>query len=826
MRFTLGKRAASHARRRVPPEIEQHDNSAMNLAIRHFLTGCLCLAAAAQAQLIEDVEFRREGPHAIAEIRFVTPIQYRRVVTARAGDLTQAFYEVLPTRESLNLIAGQRKVVGGDGLPQLVILDETVGSNSLSRKLVIRFSAPTRFRVRAGRGNHSLEIVLEGLADAVLPPPARPVPAAGAARRYYIMLQSAAEPERAPAGLPAVLRNFEVFTSARSVDGRTIHETNLGYFATLQEAETAHRLLLRRFPKSVIVSMPPPAAPAPGEPGALGPAEIEAKAAALLVDAQSASDRGDPAAALQPLSELLALPPNASSRRAQELMGLTRLKLGDHARARSELELFLKLYPSGEDSGRVRQLLTTVPPPVPEVPAAKPAPPPLAAWSGSLSSFYYGGKSKVRTQEFLDSPIGALPELQSENTISGIDQSQLQTTADLHWRYRDTETDMRFVFRDAYTADLKPGRPNRNRLSALYFDRRSLVSGTSFRVGRQSPTGGGVLFRFDGVQAGYKLAPKWKINAMAGAPSDDLLDTRRRLFGAWIDAEALTSEISGSLYFNQQSIDGEVDRRSVGTELRYFSGGVSASAQLDYDTLLRGLNIATLQGTWQLPDNTVFNFLYDRRNTPILSLGNILFFQDPAQATPARRLHDLLATTPITVLRDQVRAVTARQTQALIGVTTPLSANWQIGADIRLTNIGEIRPVPVIFPAGSPSTGNLWSLGAQLIGSNLYSARDTHVFNATHLRGPTFQGNLLSYNNLSSLTDKWQLEPSLRYYRQTDNTGTTITRWTPGMRVTYRVLRQVSLESELSYERSRSVSAARRETSNQAFYYLGVRYDF
>ena len=523
---------------------------------------------------------------------------------------------------------------------------------------------------------------------------------------------------------------------------------------------------------------------------------------------------------------MLNLPPNASSRRAQELVGLSRLKGGDAARARAEFELFLNLYPSGADSDRVRQLLAGLPKVV-ATPKAEPAPPPPESnWSGSLSSFYFGGRSKVRTQEFQDSPLSGLPSLASDNTISATSQSQVQTNVDLNWRSRDEQSDTRFVFRDTHTADFRANRGSRNRLSALYLDRRSFVNGTSFRVGRQSPTGGGILYRFDGLQAGYTFRPKWKLNAAVGAPSDDLLDTRRRFYGAWIDAEELTSELNGSLYFNQQTIDGEVDRRALGTELRYFSGGVTASAQFDYDTVIKGINIASIQATWQLPDTTVFNFLYDYRATPLLSLGNTLFFQDPNRPTPARRIQDLLATTSLTTLREQVKGVTAYQTQALAGVTTPLGGNWQVGADVRLTKVGEVRPVPVILPNGQPSTGNLWSVGTQLIGTNLYSSRDTHVFNASVLKGPTFSGSLLSYNNLSSLGAGWQLEPSLRYYRQTDTAGTTLVRWTPGLRLTYRVLQQVSLESELSYERSKSTSAARNEKSALAFYYLGARYDF
>ncbi|WP_171258221.1 hypothetical protein, partial [Acinetobacter baumannii] len=75
---------------------------------------------------------------------------------------------------------------------------------------------------------------------------------------------------------------------------------------------------------------------------------------------------------------------------------------------------------------------------------------------------------------------------------------------------RDSDKDMRFVVRDTASADLMPNGTNRNRLTALYFDQRSFVNGTSFRIGRQSPTGGGVLYRFDGVQAGYTFAPKWR----------------------------------------------------------------------------------------------------------------------------------------------------------------------------------------------------------------------------------------------------------------------------------------------------------------------------
>ncbi len=807
----------------------------------------LLLAAAAsgvRAQLIEDLELRREGADAVLHIRFVSPVQFRRAVAASSQDLVQAFYDVLPAGDELNLITSERRLAGANGLPDIRITDEAVNRANLSRKLVIRFSAPTASRVRAGRGNRSIDLVLPGRASQVpVAAPAAPEP--GTSGRYVISLKRSADPyAQLDAPVPSALQRYQVFTAQRVVDGQTLHEVNIGYFETRAQAEAAQSTLLPRFPQASIVDLQPAPATAapvaaaptaeaatPAPPPVAAPAEIEAQAAALLAGAKASAAKEDFAAALDQLNQLLNLPPNASSREAQELVGMVRLKVGDVVQARAEFELFLKLHPSGPDADRVRRELERLPAPVAAAPRQKPAIAPSTTLTGSASLFFYGGQSKVRTQEFQDSPLSGLPELVSDSPFSAIDQKQLVANVDLNWRHRDADNDLRFVFRDSHTEDLLPDGRNRDRLSALYVDHRSTRLGTQIRLGRQSATGGGVLGRFDGVQAGYAFVPKWRLNVVAGVPNDKLLDSRRRFAGSWIDAEALTPQLSGSLYVIQQTIDGEIDRRSIGTELRYFNGGVSLSGVLDHDQVMRRMNIASLQGTWQLPDTTTVNFLYDRRATPMLMLGNALFFQDP-NLPMVTRLRDLLGTTTLEALREQVRATTSNTTQALLGVTAPLTPRWQLGADVRLTNVGAIPPVAVILPMGQPGTGNLWSVGSQLIGTNLYSSRDTHVASVTVLSGPLYKGVLLSYNNSTQWAEVWQFEPSLKLYAQNDDTGARVTRWTPGVRVTYRLGKQVAVESELSSEFSKSTTPAtattlqRNESSNRVFYYLGGRYDF
>jgi tetratricopeptide (TPR) repeat protein len=826
-----------------------------------------CAAPLVQAQLLDSVEIRRDGRDAVAAIRFVTPVQMQRTVVSRSGDLVQISYLLLPTSDTLRPLPGERRLAGGGTLPQLAISEEPEGAGSLNqRKLVVRFSAPTRFTVRPGRDRNSIDVVLPGLGDAVPLVPPRPVAPAGLPGRYAINVYRTTRPGEGPtASIPSAFQDNVVFTTRHVVDGQTFYETNVGYFRTEAEAQHALSLLQKLFPGASIVDLQPTAAvvqpaqgqqpgqppqpaqpaqppqpaqpaqpaqpPQPGQappPAATTAAEIDAQAALLLAQAQAAFDGGNAPVAIPLLNQLLNLPPNASTRRAQLLVGEARLRAGDMEGARREFELFVKLYPDGADSQQARARLAALPPA--EARTAQAREPrkiePVTTTNGSVSLFYFGGRSKIRTQEFDDSPLGGAAALLSDATLSSTDLKQAQTSVDLNWRHRDADRDQRFVVRDSYTADFMPNRPDKNRLSALYYEQRVTGTGTGLRIGRQSPTGYGVLYRFDGVQGSVGIAPKWKVNGVWGMPSDKLLDTHRVFYGLSLEAEALTPELSGNVYVIQQTIDGFVDRRAVGTELRYFKGGLSLSGQLDYDLAFGGLNIATVQGTWQLPDTTVYNVLFDRRTVPLRTLGNMLFFQDPGLAFQPRNMRDLVAATSLAVLRQRANGVTPMQTQATLGFTRPITHNWQGGADLRYTKVDPIPAVPVILPDGQPGTGNLWGAGLQLIGSNLFSVRDTHVFNMTWLTGPTYHGTLFSYNNLTAINGKWQLEPALRYYTQTDNIGTHLRRLTPVLRTLYHMQQQFTVETEITYEMSRSNAPLRAEDANRLFFYFGGRYDF
>lgn len=830
-----------------------------------FITCIGSLAPAAHAQLIDDVEIRRAGADAVLRLRFTAPIRFQRSISAGDGNLTEAYYELLGDVSNAQS-PGERRFVGGDNLPVLTITDEDVGTTTNSRKLVIRAVPPTQMQVRAGRANNSIDLVLVGLGNRIKPdgspapaPAAPSAPAAPRAQtkpaegRFQVVLSRSSGPDlQLNTPIPAALQDYSVSTTKRTgSDGKPIYELTLGLFATAEEAGKAAEMLRSRFPQAKVAAAtaastaaaptPAPAVTvsAPAVPAAPAPAPVLSTAPegpALLAQAREADARGDTAAAIDTLNRLLDLPPNQASREAQELIGQLRLKTGDTARAQREFELFLKLYPEGDDSKRVAAQLAQLNAVAPPATTPAPAPAPKTAEStttvnGSSGLYFYGGNSMVRSADFKDSPLSGLPELVQNPDLSSTDQKLLQGNVDLNYRNRTTEHETRLVFRDTYEANLMAGKPDHNKLSALYLDHKSFVNGTSVRVGRQSPQSGGVMGRFDGVQAGYAFAPKWKVNAVIGKPTEKLYETNRYFYGTSVDADALTEHVGASVYAIEQRIDGQTDRRALGADLRYFNGGAFAMANLDYDVMLHAFNIASVQGTWQQTDangnaGTGINFIVDRRAQPLLMLGNALFFQDPNGGPIPMRLSDALALRSLDTLRDYVKTITAYSNQAQIGMTQPLTPHWQIGGNVQLSSIDAIPPVPDILPLGQAATGNTWSLSGQLIGTNLYSARDTHVFNLTVQTAPTFKGQQLTYNNLTALNEAWQLEPSLQIYAQRSSDGTKQTRWKPGLRVTWHVTPSSVLESSLDYEVTHIDSPTRTENSNRVYYYLGGRYDF
>ncbi len=829
------------------------------VTLPRLVASVLVLAAwSAQADIMDEVDVRREGNNAVLQIRLSAPISLLRSTVSRTRELTQAYYQVRSRDAAPVYVAGERRVVQSDGLPSITIEDEPVRADNLAdpnRRLVIKFSQTTRFKVRAGKGDRAIEVVLEGLGAAVkAPSSSRLATPALPEQRYVIALARASDPKVGiDMPVPQSLQSYQVFTTSRVIDGQQVHEVDLGYFATLAGAEAALKLL-GRFPQALIVKLSDKtdatgtagASPAPTAAVTPAPQPGDQTPADMLQRSRQAYEQQRLDDAAQALGQLLDLPPSPVTQEAQELMGQVRLAQGDTGRAQAEFEAYLKQYPTGPGADRVKAALAGLQQTDLKLTSTLDAvkrPERVTTLTGSVSQYYYGGKSTFASQAVrnTDGTLLSPDEVarNSKSPISSDDQQQLTTNVDTTWRSRDAEKDIRLVVRDQYDYNmldesrLRGKSRHRNRLTAAYMDYQGLQNGVRSRLGRQSAMWGGEG-RYDGASASYVFKPKWKASVAAGVPTDVLAKAKRQFTGLSLDADALTPNIGASVFTLQRMIDGEVDRRSAGADLRYFTQSASLMGSTDYDIVFNKLNVASLQGMYLGENNTTLNVLYERRSLSPASLGQTLFFQfkelSEANIQP-QTINDLKARGyTVAQLRELVRNNTSYWTHAMASVTTSLSAQWQGGIDVHLNRTGAIAPNPVL-PDGQAASGQQRTLGVQAIGSNLYSERDTHVFAGSLTNSSQFKVRQISYNNMTPLNEAWQIEPGLRWQRNVSkDIGTglniTTTAWGPGFKASFKPRPTVTLETNLNVDYTRTEGVTSTDQSTRYTYFLGYRYDY
>jgi hypothetical protein len=435
-----------------------------------------------------------------------------------------------------------------------------------------------------------------------------------------------------------------------------------------------------------------------------------------------------------------------------------------------------------------------------------------------VSQYYYGGQSRT------DSTITTVTPATNATTIDTLsltstDQKSIVTNLDLNARYASATWDDRVVVRGTDTYSLLKGQPNRDRLVAAYTEISYLPSQSTVRLGRQTSTFGGVLGRFDGVQAtSAGIIPRLRANVVVGRPVDRYDGTTPLFYGASVDADAIRDNLGGSFYAIQQRVQGYTDRTAVGTELRYFDTDRSLIALLDYDVSFRAINIAMAQGSWQLPGGSSVNFLGDYRRTPSLQLSNALL------AGRNLTLEQYLETFGEAQTRDDARAVTPISKVLYVGFTTPLSPRWQVGADVRFSSLSG-TPEIGLLPA-TMSTGNVITYSAQAIGTGIFGRNDVLVANASYLTGTLNKAFSIGLTERFPFGASFVLEPSLRYYRQKGENDVKIDRYSPGIKLSYRLRERMQLEGEATWEHTHTVSPTVDDTTTRIYYFVGYRWDF
>lgn len=703
-------------------------------------------------------------------------------------------------------------------LEEVAVVSAPAGAEAVTR---ITFTAPVRLLQQSPTTPaqvYQLRLEFTGLADAVLNQPVdetRRQPAAAGLPAFSLVVKAA------PRQRVRLLQlQFNDTVGLRARPGPNSRSIDLVFSAGPGAPAAAPAVLVAQ-----AASQPAAGASAPaGAASSAAASPEDAQALDLLNQARAALAARQNGEAADLLNRLLRLPPNVATQEAQELIGLAWERAGDTKRAQAEYELYLRLHPEGEGAERVAQRLAALTTPVaagaPAEPAARRQDNRL---SGNLAQYYFGGKA--RSQSLVTLPSGI-----DQSQLTRTTESALVTSLDLGGRYVTGDHDLRFVVRGSGATNLAKSSHNASSINALYVDYRRSDSGTALRVGRQAAISGGLLGLFDGLSLTTPLPKGLRLNVMGGVPANSLVSApAERMAALMVEADNLGEHWGGNVYLVQQTVEGFVNRSGLGTEVRYADDVGSAYALLDYDTRFQVLNAVSVQGSVQGPGQTSYTVLVDARKAPSLQLSNALI----AHSEYGTLTHAItsLGQTQASLLAD-ARKVTADARQAMLSVSRPLTAQWQVTGDLRVSEVGKLPAVGDFEE--TQATGQQVGLTLQLTGSNLYSRRDINNFNLSVLSTPYVRGYQLAFNNLTgALGQDLTLEPSLRLYTQTTTQATTgiaagdkLWRVSPGMRVSYRLSRKASVMGESLLEYTRSTAAnGNRDSVNAVFFYLGYRYE-
>jgi hypothetical protein len=554
----------------------------------------------------------------------------------------------------------------------------------------------------------------------------------------------------------------------------------------------------------------------------------------MMKDGREALTKGDNMRAIEIFNALLKMPENPQTQDAQEFLGLALERAGMTAQAGVEYGLYLKRYPTGEGADRVRLRVANIAPAeeAKSIAAMRQTREPGGGeWSanGTLSQDYFFGKSQ--TTQLISSSTGpTVPPIDNR-----VDLNYLSTRGSITGRYRSDRYEDQLVFDGDFSHTFMDAAQSKPRAGSFYGEIKDKKIDYSVKLGRQSASSGGVLGRFDGAQFGLKLAPQFRIHAVAGVPVDTIAPNSSRMFGGTsLEMGTFAQHWNSTAYFIQQQVDGIVDRQALGMELRFFHQRGSFFSLMDYDVYHKAPNLFLLQGTLMLPDTTSINMLMDIRKSPYMLTTSALAYTGPmpdgkyptsiAQLIQEKGWSEAYLTERIKAFAPTVKTFS-------LSASHPLSQKLQIGADFSTSStsatpaIGNDPAASDYYP-GSAASGTSFNYSLNLVGSRLLLKEDTSILSFGLGTSPTSTVTNLGFTVRAPHSSRGYVNASLRWTRQSTTTGSNSEHLTPSVRMDLRLAKGITIEAEYQKEFTASRSPSYADNTNRDFYRVGGRWDF
>ena len=514
--------------------------------------------------------------------------------------------------------------------------------------------------------------------------------------------------------------------------------------------------------------------------------------------------------AIQIFTKILSMPPSKEKQGALELLGVARERNNQKAHAKVLYKEYLELYPDSEGAVRVKQRLNDLlygqfkPREKLKIPEREKKT--TSRFFGSFSQYYYRGQNST------------------EETGTVIDQSLLLNQLSMSWRIKGSDYDVRNFFYASQSYDYETETEKPTTVETAYSQFKNSQWGLSGRLGRQSGTGGGVLGKFDGVQANYILTQRVKLNAVTGYPVD--ISNKRRIqsekpfWGLGFEWDGLGKDVDILPYYFHQDVDGIVDREAVGSEFRYFGKEGNYYALIDYDIHYSDMNLYVFRGQYNLHKKTVLSLNIDVRNSPLLFTSDALIGQANVES-----VEDLLKTNTEEQVYDLAELRVGSAKTISLGISHVFNSLYQANADITVAKQVYVIEDATTGTFSNEREGQIY-LSGQLIARQWLNDRDTTVLGVRASTTDSYDEVSFSISNRLPIQKAWKFDTRYRVDFRSNESGEELTRHRPSIKLDNRINHKMRLEFETGVEISRYSGDTNNTDYQRLFINAGYQWNF
>lgn len=294
--------------------------------------------------------------------------------------------------------------------------------------------------------------------------------------------------------------------------------------------------------------------------------------------------------------------------------------------------------------------------------------------------------------------------------------------------------------------------------------------------------------------------------------------TDRRFIGVAADFGPFDDSWDVGAFAVAQQYSGEVDRRAVGVEARYFVPGRTVVGMVDYDVFYKELNSLVLMGSLQLPARWTMGFNLDHRLSPVLTTRNALIGQPVQTLDELQELYSSDEIQQLAVDRTPLSDVYS------LSLSRPIGERLQVSFDAYASRTAA-TPASGGVPA-TPESPLDRTVQVQLMANSLVWSDDLFVFSGRYQDGDTQTLQSLGMWTRLPIGSAWRIGPRLWIdRRETKADSGTETTYTPALRLDYR-RGAAWFELECGAELGQRDIPTESERSRRYYFGLGYRIAF